>query len=185
MSNNKGFTDTSANRYSLALYELASEADVVSKVEANSNGLLKLISINNEFKNFIKDPTQNHDTLNNVINKISENFNLEILFKNFLNFLVLKRRFFYVEQILKTFIEICSDKRGELKAKITSAKELSPEEINKIKEELSINFKSKIRLNYTHDKSLIGGLIVQVGSTMIDTSIKNKLQQIENGMIEV
>tara|TARA_Y100000992_G_C21233335_1_gene476631 strand:- start:669 stop:1226 length:558 start_codon:yes stop_codon:yes gene_type:complete len=185
LSNNKGFSDTSANRYSLALYELASETDVISKVEANSNGLLKLILNNNEFKNLIKDPTQNQDTLNNVINKISENFNLEILFKNFLNFLVLKRRFFYVEQILKTFIEICSDKRGELKAKITSAKELSPEEINKIKEELSMNFKSKIRLDYTHDKSLIGGLVVQVGSTMIDTSIKNKLQQIENGMIEV
>ena len=185
MSNNKGFSDTSANRYSLALYELASETDVISKVEANSNGLLKLILNNNEFKNLIKDPTQNQDILNNVINKISENFNLEILFKNFLNFLVLKRRFFYVEQILKTFIEICSDKRGELKAKITSAKELSPEEINKIKEELSMNFKSKIRLDYTHDKSLIGGLVVQVGSTMIDTSIKNKLQQIENGMIEV
>ena len=185
MSNNKGFSDTSANRYSLALYELASETDVISKVEANSNGLLKLILNNNEFKNLIKDPTQNQDILNNVINKISENFNLEILFKNFLNFLVLKRRFFYVEQILKTFIEICSDKRGELKAKITSAKELSPEEINKIKEELSMNFKSKIRLDYTHDKSLIGGLVMQVGSTMIDTSIKNKLQQIENGMIEV
>ena len=185
MSNNKGFSDTSANRYSLALYELASETDVISKVEANSNGLLKLILNNNEFKNLIKDPTQNQDILNNVINKISENFNLEILFKNFLNFLVLKRRFFYVEQILKTFIEICSDKRGELKAKITSAKELSPEEINMIKEELSMNFKSKIRLDYTHDKSLIGGLVMQVGSTMIDTSIKNKLQQIENGMIEV
>ncbi len=185
MSNNKGFSDTSANRYSLALYELANETDVISKVEANSNSLLKLILNNNEFKNLIKDPTQNQNILNNVINKISENFNLEILFKNFLNFLVLKRRFFYVEQILKTFIEICSDKRGELKAKITSAKELSAEEINKIKEELSINFKSKIRLDYTHDKSLIGGLVVQVGSTMIDSSIKNKLQQIKNRMIEV
>ena len=133
MSNNKGFSDTSANRYSLALYELASETDVISKVEANSNGLLKLILNNNEFKNLIKDPTQNQDTLNNVINKISENFNLEILFKNFLNFLVLKRRFFYVEQILKTFIEICSDKRGELKAKITSAKELSLRKLIRLK----------------------------------------------------
>ena len=64
MSNNKGFSDTSANRYSLALYELASETDVISKVEANSNGLLKLILNNNEFKNLIKDPTQNQDTLN-------------------------------------------------------------------------------------------------------------------------
>ena len=57
-------------------------------------------------------------------------------------------------------------------------------EIDKIKEELTKNFSSKIKLNYKHDTSLIGGLVVQVGSTMIDTSIKNKLQQIENKMIE-
>ena len=50
--------------------------------------------------------------------------------------------------------------------------------------ELSDNFKSKIKLNYNHDQSLIGGLVVQVGSTMIDTSIKKKLQQIETRMIE-
>ena len=92
-----------------------------------------MILNNNEFKNLIKDPTLNQDILNNVINKISENFNFQILFKNFLNFLVLKRRFFYVDQILKTFIEICSDKRGELKAKITSAKELSQRKLIRLK----------------------------------------------------
>ena len=111
-------------------------------------------------------------------------FKLEILFKNFLNFLILKRRFFHVEQILKSFNEICSEKKGELKAQINSAKELSLDEINKITEELSNNFKSKIKLNYNHDKSLIGGLIVQVGSTMIDTSIKNKLKKYEQIMLE-
>ncbi len=184
MSKNKGFSDTSASRYSLALYELANEAKSLIKVEENSNAILKLISINNEFNILIKDPTVNQDVLKSIINKISENFSLEVLFKNFLNFLILKRRFFYVEQILKSFNEICSKKRGELKAEINSAKELSQEEIIKITDELSKNFKSKIKLNYNHDKSLIGGLVVQVGSTMIDTSIKNKLQQIENRMIE-
>ena len=184
MTKNKGFSDTSASRYSLALYELADEAKVLLKVEENSNSILELISVNREFNNLIKDPTISQDVLKSIITKISENFNLEILFKNFLNFLILKRRFFYVEQILKSFNEICSEKKGELKAQINSAKELSQDEINKITEELSNNFKSKIKLNYNHDKSLIGGLIVQVGSTMIDTSIKNKLQQIENRMIE-
>ena len=53
-----------------------------------------------------------------------------------------------------------------------------------LQNELTQNFSSKIKLNYKHDKSLIGGLIVQLGSTMVDTSIKNKLQQIENRMIE-
>ncbi len=184
MSKNKGFSDTSANRYSLALYELANEAKVIIKIEENSNNLLKLISNNKDFKNLIKDPTLNKDILNSIVNKISKNYNLEILFKNFLNFLISKRRFFYVEKILESFNEICSEKRGELKAEIRSAKELSNQEIEKITEELSNNFKSKIKLDYNHDTSLIGGLIIQVGSTMIDTSIKNKLQQIENKMIE-
>ena len=63
-------------------------------------------------------------------------------------------------------------------------KELSSEEIKKLTEDLVQNFTSKMKLNYKHNKSLIGGLVVKIGSTMIDTSIKNKLQQIENKMIE-
>ncbi len=184
MSKNKGFSDTSANRYSLALYELANEANSLSKIEENSYALLKLISNSKDFNNLIKNPTINRDILNKVIKKISSDFKLEDLFKNFLCFLITKRRFFYVQQILKSFNEICSEKRGELKAEIKSAKKLTQDEISKITQELSNNFKSEIKLNYTHDQSLIGGLVVQIGSTMIDTSIKNKLQQIENRMIE-
>ena len=118
------------------------------------------------------------------LRKISENSKLEVLFKNFLNFLITKRRFFYVEQILNNFIEICSEKRGELKAEIKSAKELTQDEINKITNELSNNFNSKIKLKYKYDQSLIGGLVIQVGSTMIDTSIKNKLQKYKKLMSE-
>ena len=184
MSKNKGFSDTSANRYSLALYELASESNSLIKIEENSHALLKLISSSKDFSNLIKDPTVGRDSLNQVIKKISDNFSLEVLFKNFLSFLITKRRFFYVQQILKNFNEICSEKRGELKAEIKSAKNLTQDEINKITQELSENFKSEIKLNYTHDQSLIGGLVVQIGSTMIDTSIKKKLQQLETKMIE-
>ena len=184
MSKNKEFSDTSANRYSLALYELASESNSLSKIEENSQALLKLISSSEDFNNLIKDPTISRDILNQVIKKISDNFKLEVLFKNFLSFLITKRRFFYVQQILKNFNQICSEKRGELKAEIKSAKNLTQDEINKITQELSINFKSEIKLNYTHDQSLIGGLVVQIGSTMIDTSIKKKLQQLETKMLE-
>lgn len=184
MSKNKGFSDTSANRYSLALYELSSEKNLLKEVDENSSAFLNLIINNREFKNFIKDPTVSQEVVINIIDKISTKFNLQILFKNFLHLLIIKKRFFYVEQILKSFNEICSEKKGELKAEIKSAKELSKDEINKITEELSSNFKSKIKLNYNHDKTLIGGLVVQVGSIMIDTSIKSKLQKIENKMIE-
>ena len=104
MSKNKGFSDTSANRYSLALYELAKDSNSVVNVEINAKAFINLISNNKDFENFIKDPTLNREVLTSVINKISDNFKLEILFKNFVNFLVLKRRFFYLEQILKIFI---------------------------------------------------------------------------------
>jgi F-type H+-transporting ATPase subunit delta len=145
---------------------------------------LDLILASKDFSDLIKDPTNNQEDLLKFINNFSDNNKFENLLKNFLSFLVIKRRFFYVEQILKSFIETCSKKRGELKAELKSAKELTSEEITKITDELTENFSSKIKLNYKHDESLIGGLIVQVGSIMVDTSIKNKLQQIENRMIE-
>ena len=185
MSKDKVFSNTSANRYSLALYELSEESDLLSQIEMNSVKILKLIGTSVDFNNLIKDPTISRKELINAINKIFDYLKIENLLKNFTNFLITKRRFFFIEQILNNFIEICSEKRGELKTEIRSAKNLSNDEINKIKDELSKYFTSKIRLDYKYDESLIGGLIVQVGSMMIDTSIKNKLKQIENKMMKV
>ena len=184
MSKNNEFSITSAERYSLALYELASDGNILELVESQSSSILNLILYSKDFSNLIKDPTNNQEDLLKVINTISENNKFEILLKNFLCFLVIQKRLFYLEQILKSFIETCSKKRGELKAELKSAKKLSSDEISKITSELTENFSSKIKLNYKHDESLIGGLIVQVGSTMVDASIKNKLQQIENRMVE-
>jgi F-type H+-transporting ATPase subunit delta len=184
LSKNKGFSETSADRYSLALYELAIEANMLSEIEDHSSAIIDLISASKEFRSLIKDPTNNKEDQLNTINKISEKYKLNGLLTKFLSFLISKRRFFYTDKILKSFVETCSIKRGELKAELTSAKDLTETEIKDIKEELTKNFSSKIKLNYKHDSSLIGGLIVQVGSTMVDTSIKNKLQQIENRMIE-
>ena len=176
MSKNIGFSNTSAQRYSLALYELSSEGNSLDVVEQHSSTLLKLINSSKDFSSLIKDPTESQENLILIINKISENFKIDNLLKNFIIFLIKKRRFFYLEKILKSFIEICSYKRGEIKAEIKSSKELSNEEISKISNDLEKNFNSKIKLNYKHDKSLIGGLVVQVGSTMVDTSIRNKLK---------
>ena len=184
LSKDTEFSITSAERYSLALFELSEENNLLSQIEDQSSSILNLIDQSEDFSNLIKDPTTSQEDLLKVIHTISENNKFESLFKNFLSFLIQKRRFFFIERILKSFIEICSRKRGELKAELKSAKELSNEEIAKITEELTKNFSSKIKLNYKHDESLIGGLVVQVGSTMVDTSIKNKLQQIENRMIE-
>ena len=184
LSKDTGFSISSAERYSLALFELSEENNLLSQIEEQSLSVLNLINQSKDFFNLIKDPTTSQEDLSKVINKIAASNKFDNLFKNFLNFLIQKRRFFFIERILKSFIEICSKKRGELIAELKSAKKLSSDEIKKITDELSKNFSSKIKLNYKHDESLIGGLVVQIESTMVDSSIKNKLQQIENRMIE-
>ena len=124
MSKNKGFSITSTERYSLALYELASENNVISQVEDQSSSILNLISSSKDFSNLIKDPTNNQEDLQKVLNIISENNKFESLLKNFLSFLVIKRRFFYVEQILKSFIETCSKKKRRIKSRIKICKRI-------------------------------------------------------------
>ncbi len=184
MSDKNRFSDSSAKSYSQALYELAFEEKNLNHVEKNVISLLRLISQSEDFNSLIKDPTNKQENQLNVINIIFEKFNLNNLLKKFLNFLVIKRRFFYLEKILKDFIMICSKNRGEISAKLTVAKELSENQINRIKNDLSQDFGSDVKLNYNYDPGLIGGLIMQIESVMIDTSIKNKLQKIENKMIE-
>ena len=184
MSDKNRFSDSSVKSYSQALYELAFEEKNLNDVEKNVISLLRLISQSEDFNSLIKDPTNKQENQLNVINIIFEKFNLNNLLNKFLNFLVIKRRFFYVEKILKDFLMICSKNRGEISAKLTVAKELNENEINKIKNDLSQNFGSDVKLNYNYDPGLIGGLIIQIESIMIDTSIKNKLQQIEKKMIE-
>ena len=184
MSEKNRFSDSSAKSYSQALYELAVEEKNLNDVEKNVISLLRLISQSEDFNSLIKDPTNKQENQLNVINIIFEKFNLNNLLKKFLSFLVMKRRFFYVEKILKDFVMTCSKNRGEISAKLTVAKELSENQINKIKNDLSQDFGSDVKLNYNYDPGLIGGLIMQIESVMIDTSIKNKLQKIENKMIE-
>ena len=183
MSKNNS-TISTKNSYSQALFELAHEKNLINEVEIQVSSILKLINESIDFRDLIKDPTNKIDDQLKIINKISEQFKFNELLKKFLGFIISKRRFFYVEKILNNFLTICSNARGEIQAELSAAKELNENEINNIKNELSNTFGSNIKLNHKYDPSLIGGLIIKVGSTMIDTSIKNKLQKIEKKMIE-
>ena len=172
------------NSYSQALYELVEEEKSVSQVEKEVNAIIKLFSECPEFINLIKDPRNTQSEQINAISKIYEKYALNKTLVKFLKLLISKRRLFFLEKILKDFLTICSNERGEILAKLTAAKELSNFEIESIKNSLKDNFGSNLKLEFTHDSNLLGGLLIQVGSVMIDTSIKNKLKQIENNMIE-
>ena len=85
---------------------------------------------------------------------------------------------------MKSFLNLVAVKRGELSAKLISSKNLSDEELKKISKELSKVINSEINFNYKVDESLIGGFQMQIGSLMIDTSLKNKLKKYEQLMLE-
>ena len=160
------------------------EDNVINEVESEINSILKLIIENLEFKNLIKNPTISKENQSKAINAIFQKFKINNLLIKFLNFLVSKRRLFFVEKIFKDFLIICSNERGEIIAKLSAAKKLNDKEIEDIKKSLTENFGTNLKLNFKHNPDLVGGLVIQVGSIMIDSSIKNKLQQIENRMLE-
>ena len=89
-----------------------------------------------------------------------------------------------MNKISESFLKLCSKKRGEITASLISSKELSQSELDKITKDLSEAMGSSLKFDYKLDQELIGGLKLQLGSFMIDTSIKNKLKKYEKIMIE-
>ena len=173
------------NSYSKALYELSAESNVAEEIEHQSKSILKALETIKDFNAFIKNPLFKQADQTKMLDAFVKKFNLNLTLGKFLKFLVSKRRLFYLDKILKDFILYCSFKRSEIEAKLISAKELQDDELEKIKKELFAKFGSKINLDYKVDEELISGLIIQVGSIMIDSSMKNKLKQIKSKMIEV
>ena len=184
MSTNKNFSTETSERYSRALFEVANETNELDNTENDVKNFQLLFKSSQEIRNFIKNPTQSIKVQNSVINLLSDKIGFSKNLKNFFLLLVEKRRIFFVYKIFENFLRLCSQKRGEVKASLISYKELSKTELDTISKDLSTSMGSSIIFDYKVDKELIGGLKLQLGSFMIDTSIKNKLQKYEQAMIE-
>jgi F-type H+-transporting ATPase subunit delta len=184
MSTNKSFSTETSERYARALYEVSKESSELKKIEADIKNFQCIFDSNSEIKNFIQNPTHIIETQNKVLNILSEKLNFTKNLKNFFLLLVKKRRMFFIKKITDTFLKLCSKNRGEIKASLISSKELTSNELENISAELSSSMNSTIKFDYKVDQSLIGGLKLQLGSFMIDTSIKNKLKKYEQRMLE-
>ena len=184
MSSNKSFSTETSERYSRALFEVAKESGELEKIETDIKNFQLTLNTSLELQNFTQNPTKSINIQNSVIDLISKKLDFSKNTNNFLLLLVKKRRIFFVKKILESFLRLCSKKRGEIKASLISSKELSATELESISKELSLSIGSKIKFDYKVNKDLIGGLKLQLGSFMIDTSIKNKLKKYEQVMLE-
>ena len=184
MSSKSTFSNSTSKSYALALYELSKENSELDKIEEDMRNLNKLLNSNKEFQEVILNPTVSKEDKGNVISAIAERNNFSQTLRKFLGFVSIKNRLFFLSKIIETFLNLVSNNKGELKAKLTSSKKLSEEEKKEIQSELSKDFKSTLNIDYRHDPDLIAGLIIQVGTVMIDTSIKTKLKKLEKKMVE-
>jgi len=184
LSSKSTFLNSTSKSYALALYELAKENSELNKVEDGMDGIKTLLSKSSDFKEMILNPTVTKEEKNKVIIKIADQYNFCQTLKKFLGFLTTKNRLFFLNQIIGSFLDLISSNKRELKAKLLSSKKLSKTELEKIRNELSKDFQSPIKIDYKYDPDLIGGLIIQVGSVMVDASIKSKLRQLQKVMIE-
>ena len=185
MSSKSTFSNSTSKSYALALYEISKESSELNKTETEMKSLHALLNESSDFKEMILSPTVTKDEKRNVMLEIAKQNGFSEILKKFLGFIALKNRLFFLEKIINSFSNLLSKNKGELKAKLISSKELSLEEQKKIQNELSKDFKSKLKIDYEYDPSLIGGQVIQVGSVMIDTSIKNKLKKLEKNMLGV
>ena len=135
-----------------------------------------------DLRNVIRSPLVNSDEKLNILLKIFSQNNLDNLTTTFLKVLNKNKRISNLISIILQFKKINSEKRGDITADVTSANELSEDEKNNITNQLKNSLGQKLSLNFDIDKDIIGGLIVKVGSKMIDTSIANKINKLKIAM---
>ena len=174
-----------AGRYAQALFELAKEAGGLKVLEADADALGAALKISPDFAAMIASPVIGRDEQSAAVQAVAAKIGVSALMANTLALMAGKRRLFVMPQLVADLQRRIAVEKGQVTAEVTSAAALTAEQARKLIATLKANSGKDIKLNATVDESLIGGLIVKLGSTMIDTSVKAKLAALQNAMKEV
>ncbi|MEL6467479.1 MAG: F0F1 ATP synthase subunit delta [Pseudomonadota bacterium] len=174
-----------ASRYATAVFELAKEGNAVKTLEGDIEILTAAMADSGDFNDLIHSPVYSREEQAAAITAISKQAGLTDLMTNTLALMAEKRRLFVLPQLVQALREVIAEDKGELTADVTSAKALTKAQSDKLAKTLKARMGKDVTINATVDESLIGGLIVKVGSKMIDTSIRSKLASLQNAMKEV
>ncbi len=176
---------TIARPYASALFDLAQGAKDIVGVEKALDGLLKLINGSEDFSGFLKSPVISGDAKSAVIVALVKKAKLKGTTANFLNLVAKNQRLFALPQMISQFKALAAKERGEVHADVTSAQPLSKAHQASLAKALKEKIGKDVTLEQHVDADLIGGLIVKVGSQMIDSSLRTKLTAMKIAMKEV
>ena len=184
MTSKNSLSDTLSDRYAIALFDLASDEKCIEKIIDDCKKILTLNKENKDFNFLLKSPLISSDDKFLVLTKILTNNKSHSLLSRFIAIIKKNKRFNFLIDIIIRFNEINNEKRGNVIAHVISAEELNSSQKKNLINELN-NFLGKVvTLNFKIDKSIIGGLIIKIGSKMIDASIFTKINKLKLAMKE-
>ena len=174
-----------AERYAGSLYELAADAKQVAAVEADLASVERMIAGSADLERLIKSPVFSADDQKRAISALVAKAGIKGLVGNFLKVVAGNRRLFAVPAMIAAFRRIAAEQRGEVAAEVTSAHALTTAQEQELKTTLKEIAGKDVVIAVTVDPSLLGGLVVKIGSRQIDTSLKTKLNSLKLALKEV
>lgn len=171
-----------SGRYASALYELADEQGALDAVAGDLASLQKMIDGSDDFRRFIKSPVLSRKDQSKGIEAITEKAKLSPITRKFLGLVARNRRLFALPGMIKGFREILAEHRGQAAAEVVSAAPLSDSQRMSLTDQLKKSVGRSVDIVTKVDPSILGGLIVRVGSRMIDSSLRSKLQRLKLAM---
>ena len=175
----------SAARYANALFQLAKEAKVLDSISTDLDKIVNFLLIDKEIAAFIENPSVKNTSKLSLLNIASEKLELSKLAEDFIGVVTKKGRISNIREIILSYKGLVADLNGIKNAKVSTAQELSDSQIENIKQKLKEKFNSDFILQIHVDETLIAGLKIQIGSQMIDSTIKSKLSALKAKMKEV
>jgi len=174
-----------ASRYATAVFDLATEDKALDALEADLATLEGALADSEDLRDLIASPIYSRENMQAGIAAVASAMGLGPVLSNTLKLMATKRRLFVVPQMVAALRGMIADHKGEVTADVVSAKALTKTQSDKLAKALKAAVGKDVKLNATVDDSIIGGLVVKVGSKMIDTSIRSKLNTLQNTMKEV
>ncbi|MCO5064404.1 MAG: F0F1 ATP synthase subunit delta [Rhizobiaceae bacterium] len=174
-----------AERYARSLFDLASESKAVAKVEGELASFEKMLASSPDLDRLIKSPVFSADEQFKAIGAVADKAKIGGLTGNFLRVVARNRRLFAIPGMIAAYRRIAAEARGEISADVTSAHALTAAQENELKAALKGVAGKDVSINVTVDPSLLGGLIVKMGSRQIDTSLQTKLNSLKLALKEV